>query len=227
MRIFSTRHEFSYYFPSTPSLRGEVCPNENDQDKDSHSQPSINNKEVFKMKTTTTNAKRRSLLTVMAITAILIIALAVTACPNPAGGSKGGSSGGTTGGSGGSTAKVQADTPKNLSFGTPACTVTIKSTDTFTTSEWNTLCNKAVAAIGRGYDAAPGDAAKTNIGTYFTNNTVSVVLSKSATLDCEVKASVPNTIYFKANGSTIEGISNSDLYAAINALRGSWSYPTP
>jgi len=56
---------------------------------------------------TTTNAKRRSLLTVMAITAIVTIAFVFTACPSPTGGSKGGSSGGSSGGtSGGSGSKA-------------------------------------------------------------------------------------------------------------------------
>ena len=120
------------------------------------------------------------------------------------------------------------DTPRALSFGTPACTVTITSNDKFTADEWNTLCDKVVAAIGRGYGASTG-AAKTNIANYFTNNTVSVALIKSATYDCEVKSEAPRTMYFKANGSAIDGIPDANLVTILAALRGSGStsYPTP
>jgi len=50
----------------------------------------------------------------------------------------------------GDTPKLQPDTPRALSFGTN-CKVTIKSNDLFTTAEWNTLCDKVVAAIENGY----------------------------------------------------------------------------
>jgi len=122
-------------------------------------------------------------------------------------------------------AKVQPDTPRTLAFGTD-CEVTIKSEDKFTDAEWKTLCDKAVVAIARGYGAAPGVAQKA-ITNYFTNNTVSVVLSKSATLDCEVKVSVPNTMYLKADGSAIDGISDTDIRSVIVAIVGGSSYPTP
>jgi outer membrane lipoprotein SlyB len=118
----------------------------------------------------------------------------------------------------------QPDTPRTLSFGTPACTVTIKSNDLFTTAEWKTLCDKVVAAIGRGYDEA-ATPTKTNIATYFANNTVSAVLLKSATYDVEVKSTVPNTMYLKANASTIDGISDDDMLSVITAMRLGSSYP--
>jgi len=146
---------------------------------------------------TTTNAKRRSLLTVMAITAIVTVAFVFTACPSPTGGSKGGSSGGssggTTGGSGGSTAKVQADKTMNLSFGTD-CKVTIKSTDTFTTSEWNTLCNKVVTAIEENYKTgSPG-----TFQTIFASaQNTKIVLGTNFTNNWEVKAGEFRTAYIK------------------------------
>jgi hypothetical protein len=123
------------------------------------------------------------------------------------------------------TPKVQPDASRTLSFGTPACTVTITSNDLFTTAEWNTLCDKAVAAIERGYTAS-GLGAKTNIETYFTSNNVSVVLSKSAIYDVETKSDVPKTIYFKANASVIDGITDANLSTVLAALRSSASYPT-
>jgi hypothetical protein len=124
------------------------------------------------------------------------------------------------------TPKVQPDTPRTFTLGTTACKVTITSNDLFTTAEWNTLCDKVVSAIGRGYGAST-EAAKTGLEAYLTSNNVSVVLSKSATYDAETKSDVPKTIYFKANGSAIDGISEANLITALNALRGGVSYSTP
>jgi hypothetical protein len=156
--------------------------------------------------------KTRNHFIVMAIVAIVTIAITIIGCKQdvspPA-----------------DSPRVQ-DTPRTLSFGSPACTVTIKSTDSFTTAEWTALCNKVVAAIERGYVAST-DAAKTGAVTYFTNNIVSVVLSKSATFDVEVKDSVPRTIYFKANGSSIDGIPDTNLMTLLTVSRvnGSYHYP--
>ena len=108
----------------------------------------------------------------------------------------------------------QPDTPRALTFGG---SITITSDDQFTASEWKTLCDKVVAAIERGYNAA-GGMAKGGIATHFTNNTVSAVLLKSATYDAEVKNTVPNTVYFKANASTIDGITGDNFLLMINAI---------
>ena len=114
---------------------------------------------------------------------------------------------------------VQPDTPRTLTFGTAEnpCTVTIKSDDQFTAAEWKTLCDKVVAAVERGYNSAP-DFAMGSIATYFTNNIVSVVLLKSASIDVEVKSAVPKTMYLKANVSTIGEISGDDMFSAISAV---------
>jgi len=121
----------------------------------------------------------------------------------------------------------QPDTPRTLSFSTP-CTVTIKSDDQFTASEWKTLCDKVVAAIERGYgDDTVGAMAKNGIVTHFTNNTVSAVLLKSATYDVEVKNTVLNTMYFKANGSAIDGISGANFLYVFNTIVGGGSYHLP
>jgi len=116
-------------------------------------------------------------------------------------------------------------TPRDLSFGTN-CKVTITSDDTFLPAEWTTLCDKVVAAIEMGYNTATA-LAKPILETYFTNYTVSAVLLKSATLDCEVKSDVPNTMYLKADGSTIDGISDSNIRSAITAARTGGSFSTP
>jgi hypothetical protein len=89
----------------------------------------------------------------------------------------------------------------------------------FTAAEWKTLCDKVVAAIERGYDKA-NVVAKTVIANYFTNNTVSAVLLKSATYDVEVKNTVPNTMYFKADSSTIDGISGTDFLIMLGYIVG-------
>ena len=127
--------------------------------------------------------------------------------------------------------KQQPDTPRSLSFGTPEtpvkCTITIKSDDQFTVNEWKTLCDKVVAAVERGYNAF-GVLAKNGITTYFTNNTVSALLLKSATYDCEVKSTVPYTMYFKANASAIDGITGDNMAKIFNTLRvGGSSYHLP
>jgi hypothetical protein len=173
------------------------------------------------MKTTTTNAKRRSLLTVMAITAILIIAPAFSACPSPTGGSKGGSSGGTTGGGGGSTAKVQADKTMNLSFGTN-CKVIISSIEKFTTAEWNTFCNKVVTAIENGYENNTGvNALRFEARFTGSENTAIKILSNSVTYNCEVKAG-DNTIYLK-----MSAIDTVDFLPALTALSNGVAYHQP
>jgi len=124
-------------------------------------------------------------------------------------------------------AKVKPDTPRTLAFGAN-CKVTIKSADTFTNAEWNTLCDKVVAAVKKGYDSAPNDAVKTNIENHFNTNTVSVDLLKSATYDCEVKSGESSIMYLKANGSTIDGISGNNLFNAIAAMMASAnSFHTP
>jgi len=116
----------------------------------------------------------------------------------------------------------QPDTPRPLSFGT----VTIKSDDQFTATEWKTLCDKVVEAFERGQEATPTPL-KTANPTYFANNTVSAVLLKSATYDVEVKNTAPNTIYFKANGSTIDGISGENMFTVLGTMRGGNSTHLP
>jgi len=93
--------------------------------------------------------------------------------------------------------EIQAPETKNLTFGT-GCKVTIQSDDKFLKADWDALCDKVVAAIMRGYD-------KTGINTalnksVFANtfrNDISIVLSSSATHNCEVKDGDYTTIYLK------------------------------
>jgi hypothetical protein len=116
----------------------------------------------------------------------------------------------------------QPDTPRTLSFGT----VTIKSDDQFTATEWKTLCDKVVAAFERGYEATP-NITKPSTATYFANNTVSAVLLKSATYDVEVKDTALSTMYFKANGSTIDGISGEEMFGSIGPMKAGGSFHLP
>jgi hypothetical protein len=126
----------------------------------------------------------------------------------------------------------QPDTPRILSFGTAEnpCTVTIKSDDSFTADEWKTLCDKVVAAIERGYDNMFAFAQPDTV-TYFANNTVTLILLKSATYDIKVESGdpKPNIVYFKANASAIDEIPANVMTSAINSIRGSggFYYPTP
>jgi hypothetical protein len=113
------------------------------------------------------------------------------------------------------------DTTRALSFGTD-CKVTIKSDDLFLTTEWTTLCNKAVAAVERGYNAA-GAAGKEGLEEYLNENTLSVVLLKTATYDLEVKSDEVGIIYMKANASTIDGLTETDLRGAVSAVTNSIS----
>jgi hypothetical protein len=150
----------------------------------------------------------------MAFVAILVLAFAIIGCKQDVPTADA------------DTPKIQPATPRTFTLGTTACKVTITSNDLFTTAEWNTLCDKVVSAIGRGYGAST-EAAKNGLEAYLTSNNVSVVLSKSATYDAETKSDVPKTIFFKANGSAIDGISEANLITALNALRGGSSYSTP
>jgi hypothetical protein len=151
---------------------------------------------------------------------IAIITFALTACDT--GSSTGGkSSGGTTSGSGSSTAKVQADTPKDLSFGTN-CKVTISSTEKFTTAEWNTLCNSVVAAIENGYKNNTGiNALRFEARFAESENTSIKILSNSTTYNCEVKAG-DNTIYLK-----MSAIDTVDFLPALTALSNGVAYHQP
>jgi len=125
------------------------------------------------------------------------------------------------------TPKVQPDTPKIFTLGTTACKVIIKNDDLFTTAEWNTLCNSVVSAIGRGYNASPGEGMKINIGNFFKTKNISVVLLKNVPIALKVESTDHRTIILKANASTIDGINGENLYDAIITLMkaDSSSYP--
>jgi len=121
------------------------------------------------------------------------------------------------------TPRVQPDTPRALSFGT----ITIKSDDQFTATEWKTLCDKTVAAIERGYKSF-NIMAQQAWATYLANYTVSAVLLKSATYDAEVKSTVPKTMYFKANASAIDGLTADNMVGILNTVyAGDSSYHLP
>jgi hypothetical protein len=90
------------------------------------------------------------------------------------------------------TPKVQPATPRTLSFGTN-CKVTITSNDLFTTAEWNTLCDKVVSAIVRGYGS--GTAGFTTVFAEAQNT--KVVLGNNFTYNWEVKAGELRTVYIK------------------------------
>jgi hypothetical protein len=110
-----------------------------------------------------------------------------------------------------------AGTEKPLSFGTN-CKVTIKSDDKFTDAEWTAACNKVVDAIMRGYNkyASTGglpDIGNKNIFENIFADNISVVLSSSATYNCEVKSGNYTTIYLKTSA-----VDTVDLEPAVLVL---------
>ncbi|MDR2716792.1 MAG: hypothetical protein LBB89_01825 [Treponema sp.] len=133
----------------------------------------------------------------------LLLILALTACPTDSGDST-------------EKPKVKPPATKSLSFGTD-CKVTIKSDDKFTTAEWNTLCNKVIAALNAAYTAAPPPS-KTQFGNVFGGNGVTIVLVDSLADDksWEVRVGEFRTLYLKTSsiatavyGSAVQYMTNS------------------
>jgi hypothetical protein len=134
--------------------------------------------------------------------------------------------------------KVQPDTTKPLSFGTVEnpCSVTVKSGEKFTDTEWDTLVGKVIVAIIRGYNkdmsyldnGSPGFGNASNKGIFaglFADDniygSISIVLSNSAIYNCEVKSNDYNTMYLKINA--LDAI---DLEPAVKVMDvRSGSYP--
>jgi hypothetical protein len=138
----------------------------------------------------------------------LIVTLALTACPADTN-------------SGETPTARSAGTEKPLTFGTN-CKKKIKSDDKFTNAEWNTLCDKVVAAIEgtRGYNKA----GNTNLNKAAFENvfagSVTVVLSSSATYNCEVKSGNYTTIYLKTSA-----VDTVDIKLAVDTMAaGSGTY---
>jgi hypothetical protein len=118
--------------------------------------------------------------------------------------------------------KVQSDTTRSLSFGTveKPCSVTVKSDEKFTADEWNTLVDKVIAAIMRGYNkdmAGLTDVNKMGFEAEFASDNfygvASIVLSSSATYNCEIKNAGDRIIYIK-----IAAIDAVDLQPAVWAM---------
>jgi hypothetical protein len=104
------------------------------------------------------------------------------------------------------------DTTRTLSFGTN-CKVTIKSDDLFLTAEWDTLCDKVVAAIERGYGVAI-----TGFTTVFASDqNAKVVLGNNFTYNWEIKTGETRTVYIKT--TSIDTVSFSDIvvYMGMNS----------
>jgi hypothetical protein len=111
--------------------------------------------------------------------------------------------------------------PQRLTFGTAEnpYSVTVTSEETFTTAEWNTLVDKVVAAIMRGYNKNVGGELdnilnKDNFQTIFTPSYgVKIILSSSMEHNCEVKSTDYKTMYLKTNA-----IDTIDIEPAITAM---------
>jgi len=123
--------------------------------------------------------KTRNHFIVMAIVAIVTLVITIIGCKQdvPA-----------------DTPKVQPATPRTFTLGTIDYKVTITSNDLFTTAEWNTLCDKVVAAIEAGYTT--GD--QSNFTEVFASAKNSkIVLGNNFTYNWEVKAGEFDTAYIK------------------------------
>jgi hypothetical protein len=173
--------------------------------------------------------KTRKLFSAMAMVAIIALALAVIGCkeddPTPT----------PTPTPTGDTPKVQPDTPRSLSFTgghlegiNGPWSVTIKSDEKFTATEWETLVGKVIAAIMRGYNYKSTDGAfnedihKGIFETIFaTNRNISIVLLESTTIDCEVKSDNYRKMYLK-----ISALDTIDLQPAVKIMdTQTGSYP--
>jgi hypothetical protein len=114
------------------------------------------------------------------------------------------------------------DTPRTLTFGTD-CKVTIKSDDQFTSDEWDTLCDKVVEAIMRGYNKdmggiLPNVSNKNRFEAIFTGD-ILIVLLKAATYDIEIKTAGDKVIYIKTSA-----LDTVDIQPAVFALDASQAY---
>jgi hypothetical protein len=116
---------------------------------------------------------------------------------------------------------------KPLTFGTAEnpCSVTVISEETFTTAEWNTLVDKVVAAIMRGYNKDMGDDFENAFknsnfkGVFSLANNAQIILSSSATYNCEVKSGEDTKLYLKTSA-----IDTVDIQPAITAMAETETY---
>jgi hypothetical protein len=146
------------------------------------------------------------LLNLLSNSRLIIFTIALASCSN-------GSTGGSKPPATETPTARSSGTEKKLSFGTN-CKVTIKSDDKFTNAEWNTLCDKVVAAIMRGYNKNMGSdplnlSNKGKVESVFAGN-ITIDLSSSAAYNCEVKSGNYTTIYLKTSA-----VDTVDLQPAV------------
>jgi hypothetical protein len=110
------------------------------------------------------------------------------------------------------TPKVQPATPRTFTLDTTSCKVTITSNDLFTTAEWNTLCDKVVAAIEVSYITGSQGSFRTIFSS--TKNT-KVVLGNNFTYNWEVKAGEFDTAYIKT-----ASISTANFNSIVTSMGG-------
>jgi hypothetical protein len=151
------------------------------------------------------NMTNKSRLVLQTTLIIITLTLALTGCGN-------GSTGTDSPAAAENRTVRSSGTTKTLSLGTD-CNVTVKSADKFTDAEWNTLCGKVSAAIEKEYGRCSDDVTKQKFECMFASEeNTTVVLSKSASCKCEVKAG-DNTIYLNTNA-----IDTVDFQSAVLAL---------
>jgi len=128
--------------------------------------------------------KTNNKLTLMAILAIITIALAITNCkedPPP------------------EEPYIPQPTQKTLSFGTPACSVTISTPDKYTTAEWTALVGEVAAALEAAYSAGSAGS-KDRFETVFgVDAGGKIVVMNNLSGNWEVKDGEFDTLYLKTS----------------------------
>jgi len=111
------------------------------------------------------------------------------------------------------TPQVPQPTPQTLSFGTPACIVTISSPDKYTTAEWTALVGEVAAALEAAYSAG-GGAVKGRFGTVFgASANGKIVLVNDLSNNWEVRTGELDTIYLKTSS-----IGTANYASAVAAM---------
>ena len=119
------------------------------------------------------------------------------------------------------TATITQNTTPNLAFDG---TVTIKTSDPYTASDWNAVVEKVVAALNRGYGKNMADPEGIINKTVFTNvfagiAEVIVIVSKSASHNVEVKSVDYTNLYLKESS-----LDTVDIQPAVWAMSDGANY---
>jgi len=108
---------------------------------------------------------------------------------------------------------VPQPTQKTLSFGDPACIVTISSPDEYTNAAWTALVGEVAAALEAAYDGGNGAAKSRFEGVFGADANGKIVFVNNLSNNWEVRAGEFDTLYLKTSS-----ISTADYRAAVRAM---------